>query len=231
MKRQPVILSPSTPSELLAYVIAHHRCPTTLLIGWPRQQFLEALIQDIVQQPQTENASMPPPSQPSHHGLLHPLLRPPSLLQTAVARHIRLAFIPSVAHLRAYIATFDPSDSAIPPPPPSSSGPVAGSLTSAPLLLVYGFLELHRDGSQWSAQGLNASAASFVEVAARHDFRPTIVEPRKTDGDDELRRTMAETIPILTGSRLRDDGTWSGHTVPVDRVLARWFTAEEGTTR
>ncbi|KND92056.1 hypothetical protein TOPH_03567 [Tolypocladium ophioglossoides CBS 100239] len=211
---RPIVLSPATPSELLTYILSYHTYPTTLLISWPRQQFLDALVQDMEQQ-------LPPPaSQDDHHpSPKHPLLRA-TLMQVAVARHIRILFIPTTTHLRAYLATFSAAESRIPPPP--NLTPSGG----APLLLVYGFLEPHRHGSEWSAQGLNTSAAGFVESAARNGFRAAIAEPRRTDADDELRKALGENVPVLNGTTRRDDGSWSGQTVPIQKVLARWFEFE-----
>ncbi|POR35347.1 Uncharacterized protein TPAR_04467 [Tolypocladium paradoxum] len=211
---RPIVLSPATPCELLTYILSYHTHPTTLLISWPRQQFLDALVQDIRQQ-------LPQPSSrdDDHPSPNHPLLKA-TLMQVAVSRHIRIAFIPTVTHLRAYLATFSAAESPIPPPPNLTPS------DRAPLLLVYGFLELHRDGSEWSAQGLNTSAAGFVESAARNGFRAASVEPRRTDADDELRKALAENVPVLSGSTRRDDGSWSGRTVPIQRVLARWFEFE-----
>lgn len=216
---RPIVLSPATPSELLAYILSYHTHPTTLLISWPRQQFLDALIQDMKQQLPSPASRDQDDDHPSPN---HPLLKA-TLMQVAVSRHIRIAFVPTITHLRAYLATFSAAESRIPPPPPSLAPSPSGR---GALLLVYGFLELHRDGSEWSAQGLNTSAAGFVESAARNAFRAAIVEPRRTDADDELRKALGENVPVLNGSTRRDDGSWSGRTVPIQRVLARWFEFE-----
>ncbi|PNY23542.1 Uncharacterized protein TCAP_06519 [Tolypocladium capitatum] len=213
---RPIVSSPATPSELLTSILTYHTHPTTLLISWPRQQFLDALVRDIDQQ------QLPPPASQDTDDAAspnHPLLKA-TLMQVAVSRHIRIIFVPTITHLRAYLATFSAAESRIPPPPNLRPSGVA------PLLLVYGFLELHRDGSEWSAQGLNTSAAGFVESAARNGFRAVIVEPRRTDADDELRKALGENLPVLSGSMKRDDGSWSGRTVPIQRVLARWFEFE-----
>lgn len=209
---RPVILSPASPSELLDYVLASHRHPTNVLVCWPRKQFLGALVQDIGGRT----------GQDDQHRR-HALLEAP-LAQVAVSRHVAMAFVPTVTHLRSYLATFFACDSRTPPPPslygpPSPDGP-------PPLLLVYGFLELHRDGTEWSAQGLNTSAAGLVESAARNGLRAAIVEPRKTESPEELGTSLDETVPILSESKMRDDGSWSGRLVPVRCILGRWFVPE-----
>ncbi|RCI10388.1 hypothetical protein L249_4433 [Ophiocordyceps polyrhachis-furcata BCC 54312] len=213
LSHQPIYLAPATPSELLDRVLSHHTYPTTLLVCWPKKLFLDGLIQEVRQQISSASSS----SGQDGHGHRHPLLQTP-LLQAAVSRHLHLAFIPTVAHLRAYLAVFLTRNMTTPPPPadfrPSPPRQV-------PLLLAYGFVELHRDGSEWSAQGLNMSAAGLVESAARNGLRAAVVEPRKTDGRDEIWTTLDESVPLLSGSTsIRFDK------VPVRAVFSRWFEFE-----
>lgn len=241
----PIVLSPSTPSELLQYVISHHRYPTTILIGWPKQTFIEGLVEDVTLQLSLQQNKSTTTAQNSDQGgkeeeteppdessTLHPLQRK-SLLQTAVSRHIRLLFVPSSTHLRAYLGTFSTSDSNIPPPISSSDvdDADAGSKSGTPLLLVYGFLELHRDGSEWSAQGIGTTAAYLVEAAARNSFRAVVAEPRGAKGFRVLDDFLDEKVPILSGTAVRNDGTWSGRTVPIRAVLSRWFEFEQQDER
>ncbi|KAL7942649.1 hypothetical protein V8C42DRAFT_331548 [Trichoderma barbatum] len=238
---KPIVLSPSTPSELLEYIISHHRYPTTILIGWPKQMFIEGLVEDVIlhlslqQNPPTtgataensvENRTETEPSDiPSSN--LHPLQRK-TLLQTAVSRHIRLLFVPSSTHLRAYLGTFSATESKIPPPAsPDLDDSDPRCKTETPLLLVYGFLELHRDGIDWSAQGIGTTAAYLVEAAARNSFRAAIAEPRGAKGLELLDDFLDEKVPILSGTAVKDDGTWSGRTVPIRAVLSRWFEFEK----
>lgn len=246
MSSPPIILAPATPSELLQYIITHHRYPTTILIGWPKQIFIEALVEDVARQlalqrdeaaaaaensdNNNEETNPPNASSPNHH----PLQRK-TLLQTAVSRHIRLLFVPSSTHLRAYLGTFSASDSKIPPPPPPSSVDAddsdPGYQSGTPMLLVYGFLELHRDGIEWSAQGIGTTAAYLVEAAARNSFRAAVVEPRGAMGFEALDEFLDESVPILSGTTMKNDGTWSGRTVPIRRVLNRWFEFERQDER
>ncbi|KAL6872786.1 hypothetical protein J3F83DRAFT_730985 [Trichoderma novae-zelandiae] len=238
----PVVLSPATPSELLQHIITHHRYPTTILIGWPKETFTQGLVEDMtLQQHPSSDQNAPSqihqtrqdgeeeeaePSTGNKPSTLHPLLRK-SLLQTAVSRHIRLLFVPSTTHLRAYLGTFSASESTIPPPPSSEldiSDPRCP--TSTPLLLVYGFLELHRDGIEWSAQGIGTTTAYLVEAAARNSFRAALAEPRGAKGLTALDEFLSEKVPILSGTGVNNDGGWSGRTVPIRAVLSRWFEFE-----
>jgi hypothetical protein len=200
-----MILAPLTPSELLRHLIANTTHPTSVVIGWSRDQFTDALVEDVEQ---------------SNPDASRPLLQA-TLLQTAISRHISLVFTPTVAHLRAHLATFSASKSRIPAPPRTDS-------PREPLLIVYGLLEIHRDGLEWSAQGLGLSAATFVESATKNKFRAVAVEPRRTaDKEAELQQLLRENMPVLTGTPLKDDGSWSGPIVPVSNVLCTWFGIHE----
>ncbi|KAK8932502.1 hypothetical protein H634G_06166 [Metarhizium anisopliae BRIP 53293] len=212
---QPTILRPVTPSELLQYLIANTTYPTTVVVAWPRDQFTSALMQDIQQQEshQAEEAN-------DEHS--HPLLRA-TLLQTATARHINIIFTPTVTHLRAQLSTFSASKSRIPAPPRSDS------LRESPALIVYGLLDIHRDGMEWSAQGISLSAAAFVESALRNKFRAVAVEARRTSDEEELEQSLKENVPVLTGTPLKEDGSWSGPIIPVGRILGSWFKIDAKT--
>ncbi|TQN71744.1 hypothetical protein CSHISOI_03754 [Colletotrichum shisoi] len=209
----PTVLSPASPVELLHYIVTFQTYPTTILVCYPRDDFISTLTSTI-QNHRFLDDSRPPP------------LLSATLYQTAVARHIRVLFVPSVTHLRAYLSAFDPASSLTPPPPhlpPPSSGK-----RRPPLLLVYGFLDLHRDSSEWSAQGLSSSAAALVEAARRTGFKPAIVEPRGAGGHEDFKAVLRDDAPVLSGGSRRDDGLWTGRTVEVKRVLGRWFHFKTG---
>lgn len=214
----PTVLSPASPAELLHYIVTFQAYPTTLLICCSREEFVLSLISNIQRQ-----------APGGHHQAPEELRSPPllsaSLYQIAVARHIRILFIPTVTHLRAYLSAFTPSDSLTPPPP---NLPSPSAKRKPPLLLVFGFLGLHRDSSEWSAQGISSSAAVLVEAGRRTEFKPVIVEPKGTGGHEDFRAVLQDDAPVLSGSSRRDEGVWMGRTVEVRRVLGRWFRFQTG---
>ncbi|KPA40993.1 hypothetical protein FLAG1_06138 [Fusarium langsethiae] len=220
MTSQPVVLAPATPSELLSYITPCHRYPTTLIIGSSKAEFHTSLVEDIIhhltlqdeqpQQDNTENSAM-------EHS--HTLLNA-TLYQTAISRHIRIIFAPTVTHLRAYLSVFTPKNSLVSAPPNHTPD------SRTPLLLVYGLMALHRDASEWSAQGIGNSAAFLVDAASRNGFRAAIVEPQGVGGHEDLEQLGGEMIPLLNGTAKRDDGTWCGRTVSIKQVLNRWFKFE-----
>lgn len=256
MAPTPLLLSPALPSELIAYIIQHTSHPTTLLICSPRADFLASLLTDVQTSLDPKHQSNPD-AQHEQHQRQHQLQLPASsllaapLYQVAIARHIRILFIPTVSHLRAYLAVFNPADSKIPPPPLSSNAgaTIAGDGTQQkqpPLLLVYGFLGLHRDTSEWSAQGIGASAAGVVDAARKCGFRAVVVdaptaggvragsEGGLAEGDGRGEVVLGEEVPLLSASVLRaggdalDDAVWTGRKVPLSRILGRWFRYREG---
>lgn len=244
MSQTPLILSPALPSELLTYIVQHETHPTTLIICSTRTEFISSLshlVQDSAASSETPNTF------PASITLLAA-----PLYQVAVARHIRIAFVPTVSHLRAFLSVFSPADSKIPPPPNLTGEARVGK---QPRLLVYGLLGLHRDTSEWSAQGIGATAATLVEAARRSGFGAVLVDvPRVDVQDDEgdgsqslddgdhvgvsdgnvaEESMLAEEVPVLSASVVRaggdlDDTAWTSRKVTLARVLGRWFRYREG---
>ena len=226
----PTILPPNTPAAFLRHVLAYEAHPTTLIICGPKDEFLLSVISDIdtnteainnetatnqEDSPDNEQQSEPQPPQKKRDSLLIP-----TLMQIATSRHIRMAFVPTVTHLRAYLSTFTQSRS------PVSAPPVKQRQGRPPHLLVYGFLHTHRDGSEWSAQGIGTTAACLVEAAARTGLKAAIVEPRLNQ--DELDAVLFdEQLPLVSGSMRKGDGTWSGRTASAKTIFGRWFTFTE----
>lgn len=117
--------------------------------------------------------------------------------------------------------------------------------------MVFGILELHRDTSEWSAQGLSNTLAGLVEAGWRTDRSVVILEESEPEvlaeaaeiiedvevGRNGDRRTKwrgwDERVPMLNGNVKRlglegEDGGFSGRTIEVGRILARWFTFGRG---
>jgi hypothetical protein len=253
----PIALPPALPSELLSYVLSHQAYPTTLIICQPRATFLSSLLECINNTPapppphttEADNTSASPssPPHPANNPLKpperHPLLIP-TLHQVATSRYVNLVFIPTVTHLRAYLAVSPPQDTR---EPPEQRLDKPGK--NMPLVVVYGLVGLHRDTSEWSAQGLGSSLAGLVEAGWRTGRRTVVIEERKVEssgyeegegdlgGGDETRKGASkvweEKVPMLNGSVRRaglesEDGGWSGRTVEVGRILGRWFRFGKG---
>lgn len=158
-------------------------------------------------------------------------------------------FVPSVSHLRAYLSIF--STEAVEPLPEHQGRPERNK--PFPSLVVYGMVGLHRDTSEWSAQGLGNTLAAVID--AGHKSRRKVVvfeerlvgdEPDYFNGDEEIteeevwaakRRGMVsgweEEVPMLNGGAWKgktgeSEGGWSGRSVEVGRVIGRWFRFVKG---
>ncbi|ROW14084.1 hypothetical protein VPNG_04108 [Cytospora leucostoma] len=232
MALTPVVLSPALPSELLTYIIQQETHPTTLIICSSRTEFLAQLVLDM------QDTTM---GQLQDDNRREVLLSSP-LYQVAIARHIRMVFVPTVSHLRAYLSVFTHEDSKVPPPPTHTP---AQNKRQQKLLLVYGLLNLHRDTSEWSAQGISSTAATLVEAARKTGFRAVVVDPprpprQSEEGRDEAEdrggnevpeadgSLLSDEVPVLSASTRRagadlDDAAWTGRKVALGRVLGRWF--------
>ncbi|TVY55232.1 hypothetical protein LSUE1_G009604, partial [Lachnellula suecica] len=159
MPPKPLALQPTLPSELLTYILSHNAQPVTLIICQPRAKFLSSLKRSTT----SRQTAPPPENEPqdaaSEQAPPHPLLIP-TLQQIATSRSMKLVFIPTVSHLRAYLAVFTSPEGK--EKRQYKEGQEKGK--KAPLLVAYGLVELHKDTSEWSAQGLGNSVAGLVEA-------------------------------------------------------------------
>lgn len=244
MPLTPLVLSPGLPSELLTYVISKCTYPTTVIVCSTRADFLSSLASDVLHQihPEStegelEESERPeqdpkPPGDTAQNTPGSHLLAAP-LFQVAIARHIRVVFVPTVSHLRVFLSVFGVTRSKVTAPPALPLAQTGGP-RSIPLLLVFGFLELHRDTSEWSAQGLSNTAAALVDAARDARVRAVILEPiQHGDGSRSLESVIGESVPVLSSSARRaaadlDEGVWTGRMVEVRRVLGRWFRFRDG---
>jgi hypothetical protein len=250
MSLTPIALPPALPSELLDYILVHQVYPTTLVICQPRATFLSSLSNAIKHTPP------PPPPDPDTSETLsaeapqrHPLLIP-TLHQVATSRHVNLVFISTVTHLRAYLAV-SPGPEPKEAPPKREWDKSGKKGRTVPLLVAYGVVGLHKDTSEWSAQGLGNSLAGLVEAGVRGGRRVVVVEEKRLEDEEEdgaeeemtdevageerrkVCKVWEERVPMLNGSVRRaglesEEGGWSGRTVEVGRILARWFKFRKG---
>lgn len=172
---RPLVLLPLSPADLLTYVLAHHVYPATILICSDRATFLSSLLNTTTSPESALEAS-------AHHLLI------PTLHQLAITPHITTIFVPTLSHLRAWISTSlrRPLDGS----PPGEMGN-AGERTSKgeAALVVYGLVALHRNTSEWSAQGLGTSVAGVVEWGRREGrgimLGEDVLEEEQEEMEDE----------------------------------------------
>ncbi|KAL1888410.1 hypothetical protein Cpir12675_006191 [Ceratocystis pirilliformis] len=223
---EPVVLPPASPAQLLDYIVSNHAYPLTLIVGSTREEFLQALVDDVV----ASKSQQPVDTQARH---THPLLAA-SLFQIAVTKHIRLLFTPTVSHLRAYLSVFSPLDSAVPPPP----GYETSAKSDNRWLVVYGMLNIHRNTSEWNAQGMMNSLSMFIDAASHTEFKPVIIEPLPIKNEENTETSMqseygvenqydwqrirAEQVPLL-GYKQSSDVRLSNRTVELGKIVERWF--------
>lgn len=258
MSPVPLLLSPALPSELLTYVLDHHVYPTTLVICSSMTDYLRSLQHDLSNKniprhnhPESSDEAAageserpePDSAGDSEEGNAHDQLLLQTLSYLAISRHIRTVYIPTVTHLRSWASVFSPEDGNVTGPPSNFTPPGR----KCPTLIVSGVIELHRDTSEWSAQGLGNTMAALVETADRLGWSLVMAEQQSRSaaelngvGEREASQELTdfgslleEKMPILSGSARRaglnpDEGGWSGRTVQVGRAMSRWFKFRYG---
>lgn len=215
----PVATTSPSLVELINSILKVHTVPTTLVICATRESFLQDL--------QTDLHRDSPES-------LHPLLVP-TIHLLATTRTIRLAFTSTLGHLRAYLATYQPTIETL-----EKSSRLQGLASLSPMLLIFGLVTLHSLSTEFSAQGLSRSLAMAVEAADNAGAKLVLAELRKegengtmdTGGNGGGSETeydpWRQEVSLLNGSvRFGDDNRpWSGRTVEVRTIVGRWCKFE-----
>ncbi|CAD6563952.1 MAG: hypothetical protein ASARMPREDX12_007802 [Alectoria sarmentosa] len=222
----PIALNPLLCTDFVNFILRHHTTPTTLIICSSREAFLQEL-QACIEHTHPRDPTADPNDETSLDGTdppPHPLLIP-TIHLIAKSRSVNLAFVPTLPHLRAYLATythdFKPESS-----PSTSTKP--GS--QYPMLAVWGLASLHRSTAEHSAQGLSRSLAIAIETAKLNGQRLVLAESRASNGEVEYEgigsggEPWKEEVPLLSGS-VRfggEDRAWAGKRVEVGKVVGRW---------
>ncbi|CAF9918023.1 hypothetical protein IMSHALPRED_003832 [Imshaugia aleurites] len=222
----PIALAPLVCTEFIKFILRHHTTPTILLICSSREAFLQEL-QASLNDPSPQDPTADSKDEPStndNHPALHPLLVP-TIHLIAKSRSVNLAFVPTLPHLRAYLATYIPNVESEPSP---SAATKPGS--QYPMLAIWGLANLHRSTAEHSAQGLSRSLAAAVETAKLNGQSLVLAESSVVDGGVENEgignsgNPWKEQVPLLSGS-VRfggEDRMWAGKTVAIERVVRRW---------
>ena len=226
----PVAFKTNSYVELLEYILQTHSTPTLLVVCSTRDSYLQSL--------QAEIQNVSPISTPmaqieSTTGVFHPLLHP-TIHMLATTKSIHLAFMPTLSHLRAYLATYRPRQEM-----DSNSLEARKQNTRIPMLIILDFLKLHCSTSEYSAQGLSRTLAIAVEAARLSDKRLVLAELQSRAENQDLsamhnvtvgswQDPWEDQIPLLSGSiRFGDDSlARAGRTTKVERVMKRWCNFE-----
>lgn len=167
----------------------------------------------------------------------------PTLRNLATARHVQVAFCPSVQALLAYLATYSGA---------AANEDGSHRRTGRENIVLVDPLALHVSTVSYSAQGLSRTFAAAVETAARLGADLVVAECKQAptnhssqheDGmdvmmerDEEQPRTTShanldpweQEVSILSASAKKfgpghSERPWAGRTVKVKRIAARWF--------
>lgn len=222
---QPIAVVSSYRVELIDYILKAPAAPTNLIICASRESFLQHLQADV----QSAHLASSPSNKHNVTTALHPLLIP-TIHLLAATRSIRLAFTPSLPHLRAYLATFESTTETDTHPASSQN-----RSSCSPVLVILGLVALHHSTSEYSAQGLSRSIAIAVEAANSTSMKLILAELRKENGnqistaDNEIvngtrHDPWKENIPLLNGSTGfgSEERVWAGRTISIGRVIGRW---------
>lgn len=228
-------------ADFISFILHDTSSSTTVVICSTRERFIEQLIASVSSQIQehehhqvSENAPSPLLEADQPSASKAPTSAESLLSNTigsiASSQRVKLVFCPSLAHLRAYLSTFQlwPLHDSIDPKKQDVG-------YGKPVIAILDFLAIHYMSTQFSAQGLSQTLALAVETAARTESPILLCECNdavNTGARDHGPRLWDLHVPLLNGGMIRSgneraSSSWSGRHVTVRQVAQRWFKFEE----
>ncbi|PKX97418.1 uncharacterized protein P174DRAFT_428858 [Aspergillus novofumigatus IBT 16806] len=199
-------------TDFLQHLLTNVADTTVLVICSTRETFLEQLYDDVSSHAQDTATK---------HALLTK-----SLGMLSRSSRIQLAFCPTLEHFRAFISVLSS---------PTRLGETSTSdshNSKRPLMAVLNPIALHVSSSEFSAQGLSRTLATAVEVCSKEAMDLVLCEcggaPEFVDIECGEALWYVE-VPFLNGAtrRAEGEGIWSGRSVPVRRIVQRWFDFDD----
>jgi len=184
---QPTVLRPIELASFIQRLLEHHAPPTNLIICSTEDAFLgqlNASTEYEIQQERQEaaNEGLEPERVQRIASRSHPLAIA-TIHQISTSRTITVTFCSTLPQLQAYLAVHGVLKSS-----DLGRDDTGIQSTGFPTLALLNPLQLHRDTSSFSAQGLSRTFASAVEAAVRAGQKLLIVECPST-----VPRTVVET--------------------------------------
>lgn len=240
---RPRVITDVGLAEFVQHVLDDKSQPSHLVVCASKEVFVQQLLDACVQPNRDADERSSQDGEPTigeePTAATHTLLKRPSLLQLASSRRVKLAFCPTITHLRAHLSLL-----AIPKPRHTNIKPDGESNQQGlPLLAILNPVDLHRATSSFSAQGLNRTFALAVEAAHATQSHLNLVEfpsfgPHTTEDFEVDYDLDSETIRPPPSANIWDEevsilnvttksfGTggrgWVGRTVTVRRIAERW---------
>ncbi|GFF63980.1 conserved hypothetical protein [Aspergillus lentulus] len=199
-------------TDFLQHLLNNVADTIVLVICSTRETFLEQLHDDVS-------------SRVRHTAEKHALLTK-SLGMLSRSSGIQLAFCPTLEHFRAFISVLSS---------PARLEEISTSdhdNSKRPLTAVLNPISLHLPSSEFSAQGLSRTLATAVEVCNREAMDLVLCECRGAPESVDIECGEAlwyVEVPLLNGATRRGEGEgiWSGRSVPVRRIVQRWFDFDD----
>ncbi|KAL2853267.1 hypothetical protein BJY01DRAFT_78599 [Aspergillus pseudoustus] len=205
------IINARSVTDFLQTVLDQDWSSATIIVCATRDSFIEQLLATV----QLQSAEMA-----GNHHLLSK-----SLGLLSRSHKVKTVFCPTLEHLRAYLAVGLQSQ----------TSNAEGKQNSRSLLAILNPLSLHLPTGEFSAQGLSRTLSSAVEVSHRANMTILLCECQDALDPTNVQRGEAlwyVDVPLAGNSmRAGTEGSgWTGRTVPVKRVVERWFYLENSTT-
>ena len=225
----PLIKVFDSTLDFVTRLVNSHANPSTLIVCGTECDFIETLLHDLRAPLESREGTAELSPYQEH------MIVTPTLHLLAKSQSLRIAYVPTLPHLRAYLATFCQKPTMFEPPKIFEK---PGSLS--PTIALLNPLMLHRHTGDLSAQGLSRTFSLAVEAANREGLQLVMTEiGQNLDSADTPDSSGAniegsnnpwqENVPLLNSSlRFRgEERAWAGKTIKVGQIASRWYEFED----
>ncbi|PGH26941.1 hypothetical protein AJ80_01323 [Polytolypa hystricis UAMH7299] len=206
-------------TDFLEHSMRDNASTITLVVCTTRDDFVQQIYASIeLQSTDASNDDIHGTQSTTTHSLLANTIG-----SIVSSNRIKLAFCPSLEHLRAYLSVFRGYTGG-----PPFSAAKEGRYQGQPVLTILNIVALHYHTGELSAQGLSRTLALAVEVAAREMVKLGVCEcAALREGEAASGSSVWDAdIPLLNSSidtSTEENRSRPTRTVKVKQVAQRWF--------
>jgi hypothetical protein len=183
--------------------------PALLIVCSTREEWMHDLSADKIIDQDHDRPTTETPNRDRHDG--HQLkFSNPTIRLIAKAQNVKIAFIQSLMHFRAYLSHLSHKECLV------------------QFLAILNLQDLHTTTSEDSAQDISRSIALSVDTAVTHGLDLSFMFVRKRETSEDIReadqRILYQNVPILnSGTRSTGDNRiWSGRTIQLGTIFSKW---------
>ena len=205
----PIVLIPGDILLFMQYVLSLVEA-STIVICSSREAFLDSLLR----------STQCPTKTPPRSDILEPTVE---LIDRASS--IKVVFCTTLQHLRVFLSTY----TTVTKPDSSNSLRMTKPDEKVPALALLNVINLHRETSEFSAQGIGRTFAAAIEAALYSRRQLVICEcspkyafENESEGQFDIWEEQIQIMNDTYRTSQSAEAPWMTSTITIRRIIARW---------